>query len=108
MVAWCGSCLSEAAALDQLRDRFGDGVSVLAVSSDPTDSEAAPRKFRVAAGDAGYPFAWDREGALARRLAVTALDTTLVHDADGKVVFRDAGPTDAATLQSALSKAGLA
>ncbi len=108
MAGWCGSCLPEAAALEQIRDRFGDRVSVLAVSSDPTDSEAALREFRVAAGDAGYSFAWDREGALARRLAVSALDTTLVYDAGGKVVFRDAGPTDAATLLAALRKAGLA
>ncbi len=108
MAGWCGSCLPEAEALDQVRDRFGDRLSLLAVSSDPTDSEAALRKFRVAAGDTGYPFAWDRDGALARRFAVTALDTTLVYDADGKVVFRDAGPTDQATLRSALEKAGLA
>ncbi len=108
MAGWCGSCLPEAEALDQVRQRFGDRVSVLAVSSDPTDSETALRKFRAAAGDAGYPFAWDRDGALARRLAVSALDTTLVYDADGRVVFRDAGPTDAATLRSALAKAGLA
>ena len=37
-----------------------------------------------------------------------ALDTTVIIDTGGRVVYRDEVPTDLATLTRALSKAGLA
>lgn len=107
MAGWCGSCLPEAEALGKLERRLGDRISVLAVSPDPSDSVSSIRALRAAAGNPRYPFAWDQQGTLARALDVRALDTTLVYDARGKVVYRDAAPTDLATLRAAFRKAGV-
>lgn len=106
MAGWCGPCLAETAALNKLERRLGDRISVLAVSPDPSDSVSQIRQFQDAAGDPRFPFAWDRQGTLARALAVSALDTTLVYNARGEVIFRDAVPTDLATLEAAFREAG--
>lgn len=106
MAGWCYSCVAEAVALDKLERHHGDRISVLAVSPDPTDTVASLTRFRKEVG-ARYPFAWDKEGTLARALAVNALDTTVVYDARGKIVFRDAVPSDLATLEAAFRTAGV-
>ncbi len=107
MAGWCSTCIPETRALREVADRFGDRISVLAVSPDPSDSVSAIKQFRVAAGNPRYPFAWDPQGTLARAWEVSALDTTLVYDRRGKVVFRDGVPTDAETLEKAFRKAGV-
>lgn len=105
--SWCGSCLPEAKALGQLQRDFGSRVAITAISSDPTDSAATIAEFRRQVGNPPYAFVSDAAGTLATQFAVRALDTTIVYDAKGRVVFRDAAPTDANTLQAAFAKAGV-
>jgi peroxiredoxin len=107
MAGWCGTCIPEAQALAAIDKEFGDRVAIVAVSADPTDSPAALRRFADAAG-ARYGFVHDNNGALTTAFGVRSLDTTVVVDSEGRIVFRDAGPTDQATLRRALSRAGLA
>ena len=99
--------MREAAALAELERRLGDRIAVVAVSADPTDSASTIRQLRTAAGDPRYPFAMDPQGSLARALDVAALDTTLVYDAHGEVVYRDAVPSDVSTLAAAFREAGV-
>lgn len=106
MAGWCSTCIPETEALGKVKDRLGDRISVLAVSPDPSDSVSAIKQFRSAGGNPSYPFAWDQQGTLAQTWQVSALDTTLVYDARGKVVFRDGVPTDLETLEKAFRKAG--
>ncbi|MEX2210373.1 MAG: TlpA disulfide reductase family protein [Gaiellaceae bacterium] len=106
MAGWCYSCVAEAVALDKLERRHGERISVLAISPDPTDTPASLTRFRQEVG-ARYPYAWDKQGTLARALGVRALDTTVIYDARGKVVFRDAVPSDLQTLEAAFRKAGV-
>jgi hypothetical protein len=72
----------------------------------PQHSVSTIRQLRTAAGDPRYPFAHDPQGSFARALDVTALDTTLVYDAYGEIVYRDAVPTDIDTLAAAFRDAG--
>lgn len=112
MAAWCESCQAEAQALGQLQERVGDRVAILAVDADPSDLPAQTQAFfriiGIGVGRPGYQVARDHDGLLARAFAVQALDTTVVVDPSGRVVYRDAVPTDLATLDGALGKAGLA
>ena len=112
MAAWCESCQFEANALARLQKHTGDRVAILAVDVDPTDQPAATRAFFHAIGQPigppGYQVAQDQGGKLAAAFAVRALDTTVVVNPAGRVVWRDAVPTDTATLQAALRTAGLA
>ncbi len=104
---WCGSCIAEASALDRVERELGTRVAITAISPDPSDSIEAIRRFRRNAGAPRYAFVWDSAGTLGTQFAVRALDTTIVYDADGKVVFRDAAVTDAQTLRKAFRKAGV-
>jgi thiol-disulfide isomerase/thioredoxin len=107
MAAWCQTCQAEAAALAQIQQRDGERVAILAVDVDPGDRPAAIRAFFHAVG-AGYQVARDPDGWLAAAFAVQALDTTVVVNPAGRVVWRDAVPTGTAALQAALRTAGLA
>ena len=107
MAGWCGTCIPEAEALAELKEEHGEGIEVLAVSIDPSDTAENIDGFIETTGASSYPFYWDKQGQLTRRYEVRALDTTLVYDREGTVVYRDSAPTDRETLQAALEEAGL-
>jgi thiol-disulfide isomerase/thioredoxin len=108
MAAWCSDCQPEAQALGQLQRQVGDHAAILAVDADPVDQPAQTRAFFHTAGDPGYAIARDHNGRLAGAFALRALDTTVVIDARGQVVYRDEVPTGLPTLESALARAGRA
>ncbi len=105
MAGWCATCVPEATALERIHQDLGDDVAILGVSADPSDTFTAIQNFTGQAG-ARYGFAHDGDGALSRALQVRSLDTTIVVDAAGRIVFRDGTPTDEATLRKALAQAG--
>lgn len=106
MAGWCGTCLPEAAALEQIHQEYGDQVTILGVDADPSDPLDSLRAFIDTAG-ASYGYVRDGDGTLTRALQVQALDTTIITDSEGTIVYRDAIPTDEATLRLALAEAGL-
>jgi thiol-disulfide isomerase/thioredoxin len=106
IAGWCGDCLPDAVLLGRVAEQYGSRINAVAVSPDPSDSVGALRRFRHNAGSPRYPFVWDRDGSLARPLRVSALDTTLVYDARGRVVYRGVAP-DGPTLRGALRRAGV-
>lgn len=103
---WCTTCVPEAQALGQLQDELGDTVVILAVDVDPTDTTQTIENFMAAAGDPPYPVAHDLNGALTQAFNVAALDTTVIINADGTVVYRDAVPTTLDQLRDAMRLAG--
>ncbi len=107
MASWCATCVPEAAALEAIRADVGDRVDILGVSADPTDSLTTIRDFAEQAG-ARYGFVHDGDGSLAQALGVRSLDTTVIIDAAGRVVWRDSVPTDEETLRDALAQVGAA
>lgn len=107
MAGWCDTCLPEAKALDHIQRDFGDRIAILAVDADPSDSLPTLQGFIRAAGSPAYPFAQDTHGELVTAFSARTLDTTVITDAAGKIVFRDAVPSDEATLRAALREVGL-
>ncbi len=105
MAAWCSDCQPEAQALGKLQRQLGDRVAILAVDADPSDLESQTRAFFHTAGDPGYAIARDQNGRLAGAFAVRALDSTVVVDPKGRVVYRDEVATNLPTLKTALAKA---
>jgi Redoxin len=102
--AWCNPVV-ETSALARIERDFGERVAILGVGVDPSEPLAELRDFAGRLG-AGYGFVHDRDGTLAGALRVRALDSTVVVDATGRIVYRDAVPTNEATLRAALAKAG--
>jgi peroxiredoxin len=103
MAYWCGTCLPEARALGRIQAQFADRVQVIAVDVDPTSSRAALREFANAAGNPPYTFAFDEGGATARAFQLRTLDTTIVIDPSGRIVYRDGAPTPYETLLRVIS-----
>ena len=74
------------------------------VSTDPNDTPETIEGFRER-GDVGpLPWAVDERGEAARALGVNALETTIIIDREGEVVYKDASWTDYETLMSELEK----
>lgn len=105
---WCGTCIPEATALGRLKQEMGDKVTVVAVDVDPSDDAKTIDAFLAAAGRPTYPVVHDKTGALTQAYDVKALDVTVIADAAGTVVYRDAVPTGEDQLRTALAKAGAA
>jgi thiol-disulfide isomerase/thioredoxin len=103
---WCGECLPVGRTLGQVQAQLGSRVSITGISPDPSDSESALRSFRQQDGSPRFPFIWNSTGSLGQQYAVTALDTTLVYDTRGTIVYRGVSP-DLASLQAAFRRAGV-
>jgi peroxiredoxin len=106
MATWCRPQV-EATALDRLEREFGDRISVLGVDVDPKEPVADLKTFADSV-DARYSYVHDTTGVLTTAYAVRAMDTTVVVDAGGRIVYRDGVPSDEATLRGALAAAGIA
>lgn len=105
IAGWCTTCLPEAAAGGRLVRTFGkQGVRVLAIDADPNDSIGQLRTFIDAAGNPPIEFAMDRTSEVALAYEVRALDTTVVVDRQGRMVYRDESPTDYGTLSAVIRK----
>ena len=74
------------------------------VSIDPQDTPQAIEEFQDR-GDVGpLPWAVDEGGQAAQALGVNALETTLIIDREGRIVYEDATATDYETLASELEE----
>lgn len=105
VAGWCSSCLPEAKALGRLVGTYGrQGVRALAVDADPNDSVGQLREFIRAAGNPPIEFAIDRTSRVTLAYRVRALDTTVIVDRRGRVVYRDEYPTDYRTLASVVGR----
>jgi thiol-disulfide isomerase/thioredoxin len=104
-VSSCVSCIPSARALGELKAKLGDRADVVWVGIDPSDPPDAVRARRKSLGDPAYPFAIDGGGTLAGRYGVTALGTTVVYNAEGRIVARLIEPNKE-QLASAFKQAG--
>jgi peroxiredoxin len=105
MAGWCATCIPEAQAWAELYPEYrGEGLDLLMVSSDPSDTPESIAEFRSRAGIDPLPWAIDKDGTVTRSLDVNALDSTVIIDRNGSVAFRDAAPTNTETLRGELEK----
>jgi alkyl hydroperoxide reductase subunit AhpC len=74
----------------------------LMVSTDSQDTPETIEDFRQR-GDVGtLPWAVDQKGEISRALGVNALETTVILDREGEIVYRDTEVSDYETLESEL------
>jgi peroxiredoxin len=104
MAYWCGSCIPEGTALGQIIQEYGDKVSIVAINIDPSATWDTINQFKQAAGNGALVWAWDTDQKVTTAYQVTALDTTLILDREGRVVYRDETPTQYETLKTELEK----
>lgn len=107
MAGWCASCVPETQAWARLQQDFGDkGLEVLIVSVDSGDTPASLAEFRRFAREAPARYwAIDKTmQALVVPFQVRSLDTTLIFDRQGQLVYRDAFPTSYDRLKQEVEK----
>lgn len=109
MAGWCLTCIPEARALARLYAEYRDrGLEVLAVDAQFDETPADVDRFRRQVGanpPPDYRWAIDRNLKVVTALGVRALDTTVVIDPQGRIVYRDEVPTPYGTLKQAVEAA---
>ena len=107
MAYWCSTCIPEARALTRLQQEYGEQLSIIAIDLDPSSTPEALSRFKSAADNGDYIWAFDTSQQVANALQVQALDTTLILDSEGRIVYRDAYPTTYDILKETLADLGL-
>ena len=80
-------------------------MQIVAIDVDPSSTPESLAQFKRSAGDGDFVWAFDTAQTVARAYQVRSLDTTLILDANGVVVYRDEFPTPYRTLKRALARA---
>lgn len=74
------------------------------VSIDPSETEQSIEQFNNAAGiEEPLPTALD-DGTVAREFDVDVLETTIIVNREGKVVFRETGPKEEEILRGEIER----
>jgi thiol-disulfide isomerase/thioredoxin len=95
--SFCTPCITEMPALEQVHQELGDQVRFLglAVTDRKDDSQRMVRRTKVT-----YGTAQDKDGSVLSTLEGTVLPTTVLIDANGKVVASHPGQISAAALRT--------
>jgi len=102
--SWCGPCKDETPLLQKGWERW-QGKDVVFVGIDVKDFRGDARSF-VRKFGVTYPNVYDGKGSTVGRYGVTGFPETYFIDADGRVVYRIAGPVDEASeLDEAIERA---
>ena len=95
--SWCAPCIAELPALDRLAARAGARVTVLPIGQDLAGWRAADRVFAPGRFPALTPWL-DRDNGWPLALRAAGLPVSILYDAQGREVWRVAGPVAWDTL----------
>jgi len=88
--SWCEQCEALQPRMDEVRERFGSRVTILAVAV--AVSQTPRRVLRhVEDHDPGYPFLWDGSGEAVRLYQVPTTSVVVILDGDGRVAYTGSG-----------------
>lgn len=103
MASWCVSCIFEAQNLGEVYSRYRDrGLNVIALDVQDGDTDVEVQAFREAAGNPDYVWAFDDEYRVTEAYNVRTLDTTVLIDQEGRIVYYDQRPTPLEPLLQAV------
>lgn len=98
MASWCASCAYEEDQIVSLQERYGDRLRIVSVDVDAmNDSPEMLRSFQKRYGG-DWPHVLDKELVSTKKLGVRMLDTTLITNAEGLIVYKDERPTTSEEL----------
>ncbi|WP_082606283.1 TlpA family protein disulfide reductase [Nocardioides sp. Root190] len=104
--SWCAPCRSEAANLEQVSQETKE-LGVQFVGVNVRDNDAAARAFEDRYGIAYSSISTDTSGkallAFGPALPPSAVPSTMIVDAEGRLAVRIIGPVDATTLGTLIS-----
>jgi cytochrome c-type biogenesis protein/peptide methionine sulfoxide reductase msrA/msrB len=101
---WCSSCEYEVAELELFQHQHLGEFNYLLVDVDPAqDTRAQLRQFAAAHASDDFYFVFDETNSLTSAFGVEALQTTIVIDTDGNIIYRDSVMSELADLEKALA-----
>lgn len=103
--SWCGPCQKSFPWMNAMQAKYAaQGLQVLAIN---LDAKRADADDFLARNPAQFALAFDARGDSARRLGVKGMPTSMLLDADGKLLWVHQGFLDAdrATLEARLAEA---
>ena len=101
---WCGTCIPKAQELGQLYQEYNGRVNIIALDVDPTSTPELLDRFKQAAGNGAFVWAFDSDSKVATAYRVTSTGTTIIIDSEGRIVCRGGFPTSYAALKGQLEK----
>jgi len=118
MAAWCPSCVGQAAAINHVSSEYGNKLNVLVIDlwasqnigqsaqglNAETDNDL--QAFIAKNGSPQWKAALDTVG-LTIRYGITQVDSTVVLDSTGNIVFKNVGPSGYQSLKDALAKVAI-
>lgn len=103
--SWCAPCIPEVNKMAQLQERYGArGLRQLVLSVDPGDTEEDFDGLRRRTRGSSLIWGLDQGQRALRAYQIRAVDTKVVVDREGRIVFTSIGPTAYETLQQAVVK----
>lgn len=115
MAAWCPSCVGQAGAIKQVSSEYGNKINVLVIdlwssqnigqSAQGLNAESGNdlQAFIAKNGSPQWMAALDTDRATIK-YGITQVDSTVVVDGSGKIVFTNLGPSGYQPLKDALAK----
>lgn len=103
--SWCGPCRQSFPWMNEMHGKFAaSGLRVLAVNVDAKRADAAQFLSR---NPASFAIVYDRDGLFAKSVDVSTMPTSMLLDAQGKVLFVHRGFTakDREPLEAAIASA---
>lgn len=116
MAAWCPSCVGQAGAIKQVSSEYGNKINVLVIdlwssqnigqSAQGLNAESGNdlKIFIAKNGSPRWNAALDTDRATIK-YGITQVDSTIVLDGKGNIVFTNLGPSGYQLLKDALAKA---
>jgi len=90
--SWCEQCEALQPTIDEVHERFGDQVQVVAVAVAVAQSQRRVRRH-VEEHGAGFPYLWDGNGEAVRAYQAAATSIVVLVDGDGKIAYTGVGPS---------------
>lgn len=105
--SWCKPCRHEAPELNKASKELGDSVAFVGINT--RDKNPVPARKFVQTFEVGFPSVYDPDGKLLLGfrglMSASAIPSTLVIDAEGKVAVRVLGEISANSLVDMVEKA---
>lgn len=101
---WCSDCFPKAQKLGQLYQEYKGRVNIIALDIDPTSTLELLDRFKQAAGNGAFVWAFDSDSKVATAYRVTSTGTTIIIDSEGQIMYRGQFPTSYAALKGELEK----
>ena len=89
--SWCEQCEALQPQIDEVRERFGERVSVVAVAVAVSQSRRRVRRH-VERHQPGYAFVYDAEGEAVRAYKAPTTAIVVLVDGEGRIVSTGVGP----------------